>query len=208
MKVLCVFVVWGFGGLIAADDPQVDTQEGMKSFIENVVLSALPDPVGDLVNTVRAAPPVVKEGLRSWLRSKMLEAGSREDWVAHDRYYAFYLCLTVDNCSELKKLQASVGGADLLGSWVGCDGRVVTFTQEGGQYIGRYTALGGLGTYHFTPNEIGYKATQAADGTYVGQVKWRYTNGDHQWRPLKITIKGNQYSDEGSDGCSKNMKRR
>jgi len=98
-------------------------------------------------------------------------------------------------------------GGSLLGSWRGCDGRVVTFVYEGGEYIGRYTSLGGLAPYHFTLNEVGYRARQQPDGRYVGQVKWRWTSGASQWRPNVITISGNSYRDSGSDSCSTAMSR-
>jgi hypothetical protein len=105
-------------------------------------------------------------------------------------------------------LDKLVSANELAGSWEGCDGRVVTFTLENGQYIGRYSKLGGLGSYHFTINEIGYKATRTPEGKYVGQVKWRWTSGQQEWRPNTITIIGNNYTDTGSDSCSRQMKRR
>ena len=105
------------------------------------------------------------------------------------------------------QLVSSTHEDDLVGSWKGCDGRVVTFTLEDGQYIGRYTQLADLGKYHFTPNEIGYRAFKTQDGKYVGGVKWRSTSGQQEWRPTTITIKGGKYTDTGSDNCSKQMRR-
>ncbi|MEM8810166.1 MAG: hypothetical protein AAGF01_29450 [Cyanobacteria bacterium P01_G01_bin.38] len=99
----------------------------------------------------------------------------------------------------------AVESDDLLGSWEGCDGRIVTFTLEDDQYVGRYTELGGLGWFHFTENEIGYTATQAVDGEYVGQVSWRSTSGTQAWHSNTIQIEGDQYFDTGSDACSTEM---
>ena len=96
---------------------------------------------------------------------------------------------------------------ELLGSWLGCDGRVVTFTLENGQYFGRYDNIGGLGSYGFQVGEIGFRAQRRPDGTYVGDVKWRWANGDFQWRENTITIKGDEYSDTASDSCSNRMTR-
>ncbi len=96
--------------------------------------------------------------------------------------------------------------SDLLGIWQGCDGRQVTFTLEDGQYVGRYTALGGLGSYGFTLGEIGYRFTLQPDGSYVGDVEWRGSNFQ-EWRPDKATVAGDRYRDTGSDGCSREMTR-
>lgn len=97
---------------------------------------------------------------------------------------------------------------DLLGSWEGCDGRVVTFTQnEDGEISGRYTALGGLTRYGFQANEIGYKLRKRAAGSYSGTVKWRNTRGEATWRDVVITIQGDRYMDNSSDNCAREMKR-
>ena len=54
-----------------------------------------------------------------------------------------------------------LGGEPLIGSWKGCDGRVIEFKPEGGELIGRYTALGGLGACAFSIGEVGYRATRS-----------------------------------------------
>ncbi|MEE1964204.1 hypothetical protein V1387_16045 [Allomuricauda taeanensis] len=105
-------------------------------------------------------------------------------------------------------IPATTMDKDIVGSWEGCDGRVVTFTkQKSGEIIGRYTHLGGLGEYRFTQDEIGYKVAQKELGTYTGLVKWRNATGEVTWKKVMITIEDNVYKDNNSDGCSKEMKR-
>ena len=107
--------------------------------------------------------------------------------------------------------QQAENGASLVGSWVGCDGRVVTFTHEGdehtGQFVGKYTNLGGLGRFHFEADEVGYVATQRSANEYTGQVKWRSVDGNLYWKPNEITISGDNYFDNGSDPCARTMRR-
>ena len=97
---------------------------------------------------------------------------------------------------------------DIIGSWEGCDGRVITFSRdEDGEITGHYSQLGELEKYNFSQDEIGYKVTQQSAGTYTGLVKWRSTAGAETWKKVTITIEGGSYKDNSSDGCSKNMKR-
>jgi hypothetical protein len=102
---------------------------------------------------------------------------------------------------------AATPSTQLVGSWRGCDGRVVTFVNEGGGFVGRYTALGGLPRVGFTLNEIGYRARLQSAGRYVGDVKWRWPGGRQNWVSNTITISGNSYRDTGSDSCSRSMTR-
>ena len=53
---------------------QVSTEEGFKSFVENFVLSRLPDPVGDAVAITKASPQIYKTGLTLWLNKKSQDA--------------------------------------------------------------------------------------------------------------------------------------
>ena len=78
------------------------TQAGAQTFIENFVLSRLPDPTGDAVTLVITSPAIVKEGLRSWLRAKMVD--SAENPENFNRYNAFYTCLNGD-CDALRALE-------------------------------------------------------------------------------------------------------
>ena len=78
------------------------TTDGAKTFIENFVLSRLPDPTGDVVVVVMNSPALVKEGLRSWLNKKMID--SAEDAEKCNRYNAFYTCLNGD-CDALRALE-------------------------------------------------------------------------------------------------------
>ncbi|MDC7995314.1 hypothetical protein [Altibacter sp. HG106] len=96
---------------------------------------------------------------------------------------------------------------NIIGSWEGCDGRVVTFFEEDSEIIGRYTELGGLTRYRFTENEVGYRLTEQQPGQYLGMVKWQDQSGNETWKKVSITIKNNTYNDNSSDNCSKDMKR-
>jgi hypothetical protein len=87
-----------------------DTLEGAKSVIENVVLDQLPGPTGDLVNAVRAMPSTTKTGLILWLNRKMANAAVVEDWRRHDRYLAFYTCVSKGACADLRALQRQTSG--------------------------------------------------------------------------------------------------
>lgn len=193
---------------------EVDTESGLQSLIENIVLGRIPDPVGDIVNTVRAAPQGIKAGTLMWLKRKMSDAVMDDDMARLDRYQAFYSCLATGDCADLQKLQLSrandsqVAGSELTGSWLGCDGRIITFIFENGEYVGRYTSLGTLGRYGFFLNEIGYRCTMDIDGKCKGKVKWRWTDGRQKWKPNIISVSGDHYTDTGSDPCSNNMRRR
>ncbi len=126
--------------------------------------------------------------------------------------YFLVLLLAVlwQGCSSTKPTTTpTVQNQSILGSWEGCDGRIVAFSEgEGDEIIGRYTELGRLGMYKFTQNEIGYKVTEQKPGIYSGTVKWRTTTGKESWKKLTITIQNNDFmSDNGSDKCSQEMER-
>ncbi len=125
--------------------------------------------------------------------------------------FIIFACATVllANCKSVSPTaEVPATSQSIIGSWEGCDGRVVTFTKDDeGKYLGRYTALGRLGTYQFTKDEIGYEVMQKGTGTYTGRVKWKDTSGYESWRKVEITIENNVYSDSGSDRCSREMKR-
>ncbi len=95
----------------------VDTVSGLQSFIENVVLSRLPDPVGDVVNVVRSAPEITKKGTLLWLNRKMVNAASRGDFELVDRYQAFFSCLATDDCEALRRLQIATTS---VSGYLGC----------------------------------------------------------------------------------------
>ncbi len=96
----------------------------------------------------------------------------------------------------------------IIGSWEGCDGRVVTFSsEENGEIVGRYSKLGGLARYGFEVNETGYKLRRRAAGTYAGTVKWRTTSGSVSWKKVTVSIQGDTYLDDSSDSCAKEMTR-
>ncbi|PKA82824.1 hypothetical protein ATE92_0963 [Ulvibacter sp. MAR_2010_11] len=96
----------------------------------------------------------------------------------------------------------------IIGSWQGCDGRVVTFTRKGDSILGHYTELNGLERFGFTRNEIGHKLIKESAGSYSGLVKWRAVNiKEPTWRTVNVFINGNVYKDQGSDRCGRDMTR-
>jgi hypothetical protein len=117
--------------------------------------------------------------------------------------------LANDTCRRFLTMRGSIQSPaqGLVGRWQGCDGRVVEFTEVGGVLRGTYLALGGLGTYGFIPGEVGYEARQVSPGVYEGQVLWKGAGNAPQWRPNRIFVQGDDYSDVGSDNCSRNMRR-
>jgi hypothetical protein len=122
----------------------------------------------------------------------------------------FAFCITLWSGCKTQSVGTGISNinTDIVGSWEGCDGRVVTFTkEENGEIYGRYTQLGGLKKYNFSQDEIGYQVVKQSLGTYTGSVKWRSTTGTETWKKVTITIEGDTYKDDSSDGCSKNMKR-
>lgn len=117
------------------------------------------------------------------------------------------LCILWNGCKTTTVGETPVS-KDIIGSWKGCDGRVITFQNEGnGEIVGRYTKLGNLGQYGFEESEIGYKVSQQQPGIYYGSVKWRSSNQNVSWKTITITIVGNSYEDNGSDSCAKEMDR-
>lgn len=98
--ILLLLVVYGLQSSTTGAD--FSTQAGAQNFIENFVLSRLPDPTGDVVNVVMNSPAIVKEGLSGWLRAKMVD--SAEDAEKFNRYNAFYTCLNGD-CDALRALE-------------------------------------------------------------------------------------------------------
>jgi hypothetical protein len=91
---------------ILAAGADFSTRAGAESFIENFVLSSLPEPTGDVVAVVKNSPEIIKAGLQTWLRTKMTDAATNEDWTKFDRYNAFYTCINGD-CDALQALEKS-----------------------------------------------------------------------------------------------------
>ena len=97
---------------------------------------------------------------------------------------------------------------NIIGSWEGCDGRVVAFyANENGEIEGRYSKLGGLDRFKFTVDEIGFLLTQKSPGVYAGRVKWRNTTGTATWRDETIVVENNILKTSGSDACGNEMTR-
>ena len=111
------------------------------------------------------------------------------------------------SCKSINPIATSTY-TDIIGSWEGCDGRVVTFyTNENGEIEGRYAKLGELGRYKFTLDEVGFHLSQQNPGTYVGQVKWKNTMGKETWRDETIIVENNILKTSSSDDCSKELTR-
>ncbi|MFC4220066.1 hypothetical protein [Flagellimonas marina] len=97
---------------------------------------------------------------------------------------------------------------NIIGSWEGCDGRVVAFyTNEKGEIEGRYSKLGGLDKFKFTLDEIGFHLTRKSPGVYTGKVKWRNTSGTESWRDETIVVENDILKTSGSDFCGNELKR-
>ena len=119
--------------------------------------------------------------------------------------FTIVIFLTTIACGTQKT--QTVFDPAILGSWRGCDGRVVAFTVEDDKIIGRYENIGSLGTFGFTQNEIGYELSSKGNSTYEGRVKWGKSDHKKFWKPVIIKVTGNTYTDKGSDACSEKMKR-
>ena len=145
----------------------VDTREGLRSFIENAALSALPGATGDLVQTFRAAPRIAKAGLGFWLRSRIVDAQLDGDVRAEDRYQAFLTCNDTGDCSRLAALQGAEGddaaGTILPGRWYSRGGfGTVRLSAFGADLDGTYSSTYDSGA----PGEL--SLTRHADGTWTG----------------------------------------
>lgn len=79
----------------------------LQTYIENAVMSVLPDPVGDVVNALRASPEVVKVGVIVWLKKKATNAAIESCDLKEARYMAFHDCLAADACTALDTLKST-----------------------------------------------------------------------------------------------------
>ena len=123
-------------------------------------------------------------------------------------------------------ISSSSNHNNIIGSWEGCDGRIITFSKtkplatpsssetkhnkrltKKDSIIGRYSKLGGLTRYQFTQNEIGYKLIEKSRGHYTGMVKWQDLSGTETWKEVTIHVDNDTYRDDNSDSCSKVIKR-
>ncbi|WP_036385317.1 hypothetical protein [Muricauda sp. MAR_2010_75] len=119
----------------------------------------------------------------------------------------FISLLIFGSCKSVSPVVSSTN-TDIIGSWEGCDGRVVSFyTNENGEIEGRYSKLGGLGRFKFAVDEIGFFLTQTSTGVYTGKVKWRNTSGAATWRDETIVVENNILKTSGSDACGNEMTR-
>ena len=84
---------------------EFSTKDFLQTYIENAVTSVLPDPVGDVVNALRASPEVVKAGIIVWLKKKATDAVIDYCELKEARYMAFHDCLAKDACTQLDALK-------------------------------------------------------------------------------------------------------
>lgn len=116
------------------------------------------------------------------------------------------ICLGTWVCCKSVDSVVTPINTSIIGSWEGCDGRVVTFSRdESGKIIGHYTKLAGLVRYKFSENEVGFHLSKMAPGVYVGQVKWRNTSGKETWKKETILLENNILKTTSSDDCSKEL---
>jgi hypothetical protein len=181
-----------------------------------------PEEIQEATDAIRSATEAMGEGMNVWGPNSMVTVilGEDEEEDEEDAETetegeagAEVDVGTVAEAGVEVDVEAVAGAAsreyDLVGSWKGCDGRVVTFTLENGEYKGRYTNLSGrLRRFGFEEKELGYIIIKMnEEGRYSGQVKWRFLNGESRWADTNITINGNRYTDDGSDDCSRTMAR-
>ncbi len=83
---------------------EIDTEAGMKSFMENILLRGLPGPAGEVVSVIQNSPEIFKHGLRGWLKSEMRDALYAENIDKFEKYLAFYDCISNKNCSDIRKI--------------------------------------------------------------------------------------------------------
>jgi hypothetical protein len=108
--------------------------------------------------------------------------------------------------------QPAAGGTvtannSLLGTWQ-CPGRLYTFSQEGGEVVGRWTVVDATSVNTGRPvNEAGYRMQQVSPNRYTGQTLVRDTGGRSNWKPTTITVNGNTLANSGGDACSKTLTR-
>lgn len=87
--------------------------------------------------------------------------------------------------------------AGLVGQWERTsDKHRVSFkraspSREGVEYEATITSVGPLDVYGFTENEMTFQVCGTTEvGVFTGTVKWRWTGGKEEWRPVTITLKG------------------
>lgn len=117
------------------------------------------------------------------------------------------IALMISSCASKKiVVKQAITPPNIIGSWKGCDERIVEFVKEEDSIFGICRRLGGLSAFGFQENEIGYKITHLGDGEYQGKVKWRFKDDTTvKWRNVKITIDNDTYTDQGSDKCGSKM---
>ena len=110
-----VLALSGIAILAPADakSAEIDSPTAFQNFIENFVLTRLPDPIGDAVVVVKSSPDLYKASTLIWLKKKMEAAIYDDDMTRLDRYQAFYSCLGTEDCDALHELQSESQTASL-----------------------------------------------------------------------------------------------
>jgi len=140
-------------GLAAMPVQAADGVEGLKSFAENLVLSGLPDPTGEAVNTLRALPEISRGALTLWFHRKAVEAAMDGDMDRLDRYEGFVICLATRDCSDVEAMQAAAmryvdapitpAPASVAGTWSTSEGTWTASSDGDGVVGGSYSQDGG-----------------------------------------------------------------
>lgn len=96
----------------------------------------------------------------------------------------------------------------IVGSWRRCDGGVLKFTFENGDFVGRYAILGpDAAPFHFRAGQVFARVQQTGPSRYDGQALFRNTNGSSGWEHRVYTISRGRLSVEGGYDCNINMAR-
>lgn len=100
------------------------SQSDLYNFVESAVQIAVGDahgayggriPLVDVYSTISGVSAAVKPGMILWLRRKMADAATAEDFARFDRYNAFYTCLSKDDCTELRALEQELRDREPVG---------------------------------------------------------------------------------------------
>ncbi len=86
---------------------EVINKEDLRFLIKEFVIANLPEPVGEVVHTIKGASEDSKVGILLWLDKKIDHAISRNDFGKVERYQAIYTCLGNNDCQNLYQYQQS-----------------------------------------------------------------------------------------------------
>lgn len=145
-------------------------------------------PIVDVYSALSAIGSSTKTALQFWLRKKMVDAQTAEDWERADRYEAFYTCLTNDDCDALRVLQQDL--KDALADNKGAVNDEKPVSRNGDTWTGNYAAW--IGTWngdgdrmHFYFSGSGNSPSVKFDYAYP-DAYWNYSTGGGQIKNCKF----------------------